>query len=383
MISKNSLFKLCALTVLSASCLLTACQKDMDLPIQHLVQSNESQAEFLRHLQPSNQNLTSWRALAPTVQKSLRYVKAKKQESYAIDRPDLRLTWGQLRVSLEELQSILPQLDAQPALFAQRFTWIPMTEGMKYTGYYEPVIKASRTYKPGYQALYKAPPELAKVRRQGRKFHSREAIDKDMVLAGRGLELAWAESQVDVFYLQIQGSGKLVFEDGSSMYVNYAGQNGHKYVSSGWVMKNLGLVEKGDIYEQRKWFAENPDKTFDILKQNPSYVFFRWGDEGAIGAMGTVVDPLLSLASDRKFIPLGSIVAFGVNMPHLLKGTAPMRGIAFPQDVGGAIKNNRFDVFMGGGPEATFVASHLDARGPAWVLVSKSALELSTKNIDY
>ncbi len=374
MLKKKSWIKLCALGLLSASVLLAGCQKEMQLPPTYPVQNNESQAEFLRHLKPSNQHLTSWRALAPSVQKSLRYVKAKKQEAYAIDRMELRLTWGQLRQSLEELERLLPALDANPALFAQHFTWLPMHEGMKYTGYYEPVIEASRTYKPGYQAIYKAPPELAKVRRQGRKFHSREAIDKDMVLAGRGLELAWAKSQVDVFYLQIQGSGKLVFEDGSSVYVNYAGQNGHKYVSSGRVMKDLGLVERGDIYEQRQWFAENPEETFDILKQNPSYVFFRFGNDGAIGAMGSVVEPYISLASDRKFIPLGSIVAYGVNIPSEASGTKPLRGIGLPQDVGGAIKQNRFDVFVGGGVEAIYVASHLDARGPAWVLVSKSAL---------
>ncbi len=374
---KKNISKIALLTGLCASCLLMGCQKEVPLTTWGTpVSTSESQATFLQHLEPSNQNLSSWRAMGPTVQKSLNYVKVKKQEALAIDRPGLRLTWGQLRQSLEELQKLLPQLDAQPNLFAQRFTWIPMYEGMKYTGYFEPVIKASRTYKPGYQPLYKAPPELSKIRQRGRKFHSREAIDGEKkALAGRGLELAWAQSQVDVFYLQIQGSGKLIFEDGSSVYVNYAGQNGHKYVSSGKVMKDLGLVEKGDIYEQRKWFAENPEKTFDILKENPSYVFFRFGDKGAIGAMGSVVDPLLSLATDRKFIPLGSIVAYGVNVPHILKGTAPLRGIAFPQDVGGAIKTNRFDIFMGGGTEAEFTASHLDAKGIAWVLVSKSVLE--------
>ncbi len=363
------------MVVLCALCMLLGCQKDMPIPVGAPAVSMESPETFLRHLTPSNQNLSSWAAMGPTVQKSLRYVKVKNQSAYAIDRPGLRLTWGQLRQSLEELQALLPQLDANPGLFMQRFRWIPMTEGMKYTGYYEPVLKASRTYKPGYQALYRKPPDLAKVRRSGRKYHSREAIDKDMVLAGRGLELAWAESQVDVFYLQIQGSGKLQFEDGSTAYVNYDGQNGHRYVSSGKVMKDRGLVVKGDIYEQKKWFAAHPEQTFDVLKENPSYVFFKFGDKGAIGAMGTVVDPMLSLASDRKYIPLGAIVAFGVNIPHLIKGTTPLRAIGFPQDVGGAIKQNRFDIFMGGGKVAEYTASHLDARGPAWVLVSNSVVK--------
>ncbi len=361
--------------MLCAVFMLLGCQKEISLPLGAPAVTMESPETFLQHLSPSNQNLPSWAAMAPTVQKSLRYVKVKNQSAFAINRPGLRLTWGQLRQTLEELQTLLPQLDANPALFAERFTWIPMTEGMKYTGYYEPLLKASRTYKPGYQALYSKPPELAKVRRSGRKYYSREAIDKEQVLAGRGLELAWAESQVDVFYLQIQGSGKLQFEDGSTAYVNYAAQNGHKYVSSGKVMKERGLVVNGDIYEQKRWFAANPEQTFDILKENPSYVFFRFGEEGAVGAMGTVVDPMLSLASDRKYIPLGSIVAFGVNIPDLLTGSKPLRAIGFPQDVGGAIKNNRFDIFMGGGKVAEYTASHLDAAGPAWVLVSKKVVQ--------
>ena len=87
--------------------------------------------------------------------------------------------------------------------------------------------------------------------------------------------------------------------------------------------------------------------------------------------MGQVVDDWLSLATDRKYIPLGAVVAYGVNAPDPDYGTIPLRGIGFAQDVGGAIKRNRIDIFCGGGERANYVASHLDAHGPAWVLVAR------------
>ncbi len=335
----------------------------------------EAPEEFLAKLTPNNQDLNSWQELDSTLQKTISYVKAKNQAAFAIRAPHLTLTWGQMLQTLMEFQALLPQLDAQPQLLLEHFSWVAAPQGIHFTGYYEPLLEASRTPQPGYHPIYKRPPELGSYRKKRRKYYSREAIDGKKVLANRGLEIAWAKSMVDVYYLQIQGSGKLQFEDGSTQYVNYAGQNGHKYVVSGKIMKERGLVIKGDVMEQRQWFKDNPDKTFDILKENPSYVFFRTGTEGAKGAMGRVLDPLRSLATDRKFIPLGALVAYGVNVPHVLLGTSPLRGLAFTQDVGGAIKGNRFDIFMGHGPVAEFRASHLQSHGIAWVLVSKKVLE--------
>ncbi len=369
---KKITYSLCH--ILSFLCLvfMVSCSKSVP-PIERKfsVSKQENANYFLSHLSPRNQKLSSWRALEPTLRKSLQYVNAKNAADIAVDRPGLRLTWGQMAYTLNSLQALLPRLDNNPNLFAEKFIWIPVHGGIKYSSYYEPLLKASRSYKPGYTPLYRKPPDLARYRKRGLKYHSRTAIDKEGVLAGRGLELAWVESFVDAYYLQIQGSGKLIFEDGSFAHVNYDGQNGHDYVSSGRVMSEKGLLKRGDVQEQREWFKNNPDRIWEIFKENPSYVFFRFGSKGATGAMGHVVDAWTSIATDRRFIPLGSIVAYGVNIPHKSKGTVPLRGIGFAQDVGGAIKGNRIDIFSGGGDEAEYVASHLDAAGPAWVLVSK------------
>lgn len=330
----------------------------------------ESPDFFVRNLVPQNQELSSWREMAPTVRKSLRYVNSKPQAAVAVDRPGLKVTWGDLSRTLQRLQDLLPRLDREPELFLSNFSWVEVPGGIKYSGYYEPAVRASRTRKPGYtQAIYGLPPDLKKVVARRGKYYDRRTIEEKQVLAGKGLELAWAADPVDVFFLEIQGSGRLIFDDGTQAYVNYAGQNGHKYKSSGRIMREKGLLRRGDIFEQREWLKNNSHRVREILNENPSYVFFRYGNRGPTGAMGHTVDDWLSLATDRTFIPLGSVVAYGVNIPDEKRGKIPLRGIGFAQDVGGAIKRNRIDVFCGGDERANYVASHLDAKGPAWVLL--------------
>lgn len=340
-----------------------------------LVNVSENKDLFVAKLDPKYQDLTSWKDMEPTLRKSMLYVNSKPQSGLAVSRPDLKVTWGELALTLRELQKILPALDDRPELLEEKFLWIPVAGGIAYSGYYEPRIRASRTRKKGYEhPIYMAPPELRRVRASGRLYHDRRTIETKKVLADRGLELAWAADPVDVFFLEIQGSGKLIFDDGSEAYVNYAGQNGHKYKSSGRIMREKGLLKRGDIFEQREWFRNNADRINEILHENPSFVFFKFGGRGPTGAMGHTVDDWLSLATDRKFIPLGSVVAYGVNIPDENHGTMPLRGIGFAQDVGGAIKKNRIDIFCGDSDRANYVASFLDARGPAWILLAKNAV---------
>lgn len=358
------------------SLLLSACaEKKTPEPVvieQPAVTINESVDFFVQNLSPGNQDLQSFRDIAPTISKSLAYVNNKPQKELAINRQDLKITWGDMARTLRKLQDILPRLDENPNLLAENFEWIQVPAGIDYSGYYEPRVAASRERKPGYEhAIYSVPHDMAAYKRKYGKYHTRRKIEGEQILAGKGLELAWAKDPVDVFFLEIQGSGRLVFDDGTEAYINYAGQNGHKYKSSGRIMREKGLLARGDIFEQREWLANNPDRVTEILYDNPSYVFFKFGGRGPTGAMGYTVDDWLSLATDRSYIPLGSIVAYGVNIPDQQKGNTALRGIGFAQDVGGAIKRNRIDIFCGGDDRANYVASHLDAKGPAWVLVAK------------
>ena len=311
----------------------------------------------------------SFRELGPSIDKSIQYVRHKPQKGITIDRPGLTVTWGEMYTTLLRLKKLLPNLDANPGLFSQQFRWVPVTQGINYSGYYSPVVQASKTPKKGYQhPIYRRPPDLSSHKG---KYYTRKEIEEDGKLANKGLELAWAKDPVDVFFLEIQGSGCLLLDDGSTVCINYDGQNGHKYKSSGRIMREKGLLKRGDIFEQRQWLKDHPDRVDEILHENPSFVFFKLEGSGPTGAMGFIVDDWKSLATDRHFIPLGSIVAYGVNIPDQKLGSRPLRGIGFAQDVGGAIKKNRIDIYCGSDQYANYVASFLDAKGPAWILLAK------------
>ena len=332
------------------------------------VSVKESPATFVANLNPAIQGMKSYRELAPSIKKSLRYLSSKKDSAYAVKRPGLKITWGAMKQTLRRLEALLPELDKDPSLFLKNFAWVPVRQHIQYSGYYSPVVKASKTRKKGYNhPIYRRPPDLG---RRGR-YYTRREIEAEKKLANKGLELAWAKDPVDVFFLEIQGSGCLLLEDGSQICINYDGQNGHKYKSSGRIMREKGLLKRGDIFEQRQWLKDHPDRVNEILHENPSFVFFKLEGTGPTGAMGQVVDGWKSLATDPHFIPLGSIVAYGVNRPDPKYTTFPHRGIGFAQDTGGAIKKNRIDVYCGEDAKANYVASFLDAKGPAWILVAK------------
>ncbi|MBR4742353.1 MAG: MltA domain-containing protein [Desulfovibrio sp.] len=362
------------LCVILLSILLQACASKEPTPYVYerpegaAVTVKESQATFIQSLHPRNQAMRSWMNLAPSIDKSLQYVSSKPEDRIAVDRKGLHMTFGDMKKTLLTLKNLLPKLDKDPSLFAEYFTWVPIENGINYSSYYSPVVRASKTPKKGYtHPIYRRPPDL----HDGERYYSRREIEAEKKLADRNLELAWAADPVDVFFLEIQGSGCLLMDNGERICINYDGKNGHKYISSGKIMGRRGLLKRGDIFEQRQWFKDHPDQVTEILHENPSFIFFKLGGKGPTGAMGYIVDAWKSLATDKRVIPLGSVVAYGVNIPDPKYGTIPLRGIGFAQDVGGAIKKNRIDIYAGEDERANYVASFLDAKGPAWVLKAK------------
>ena len=334
----------------------------------------ESARDFAVRLSPAAQDLKSWTELAPAIRKSESYCAGQPASALAVDRDGLRIAWSEMAETLRALRSMLPELDARPGLLLERFRWVPLPGGIKYTSYYEPTVKASRKRSPALghtEPLYMAPPGMdAYKAAHGGRYYSRREITEGRVLEGKGLELAWADP-VDVFYLQIQGSGRLVFGDGTETFVNYGGRNGHEYRSPRRIMADKGLLGRGDALEQQAWLRSHPERQKEIFSGNPSYVFFRFGTRGSVGTMGGTVEPWISLATDPDLIPLGAVVAFGVNVPGEGAESVPLRGIGLAQDTGGAIKGGRIDIFAGGTGRGRRVACLLDAAGPAWVLLKK------------
>jgi peptidoglycan lytic transglycosylase A len=271
------------------------------------------------------------------------------------------------------------------SFFRDRFDWVSVGGGKAFaTGYYEPEIAGSRVPQPGYVPIYRTPPDLTRCThvdgRVGRGridpltgqctlYFTRAEIE-DGALAGKGLELAWAADPIELFFLHIQGSGRVRFPDGSVMRIGYDNQNGREYVAIGRLLRERGILPPGGASMQAivAWMRANPEAGRALMRDNPSYIFFKpLTGPGPLGALNVPVTPRATVAADPMFVPLGAPVYLAVDRPDAY-------GLWVAQDTGGAIKGaNRFDTFWGAGPEATQIAGGMAANGIAYVLLPKGA----------
>ena len=280
----------------------------------------------------------------------------------------------------------LANFQSAAAFFRERFEWVRVGEGKAFaTGYYEPEIAGSRTTQPGYEVpIYRTPTDLTRCTKadgtngRGRidetgacvLYFTRAEIE-DGALAGKGLELAWAADPIDLFFLQIQGSGRLKLPDGSVMRIGYAEQNGRDYIAVGRLLRERGLLPPGgaNMKAITAWMRAQPDGGKSLMRENLSYIFFKeLIGPGPLGALGLPVTPRVTVAADPLFIPLGApvFVDFDRNEAD---------GLWVAQDTGGAIKGaNRFDTFWGAGAEAEHIAGGMSANGTALILLPKGSV---------
>jgi membrane-bound lytic murein transglycosylase A len=309
----------------------------------------------------------------------------RRQDPSGLTRPE---DWSAACAD-EEVVNDRSQEDEAQDFFKARFEVVQVGAGDAFvTGYYEPEIPGSRTRAPGYETpIYRKPPDLVEqdaatatasgTPRRGRlengiviPYYERSEIE-DGALANQGLEIAWAADPIDLFFLQIQGSGRLRLPDGGVMRIGYAGQNGRDYVGIGKLMKDRGLLEPGHTTMQDlvAWLREHPEDGRAIMRENKSYVFFQeLTGAGPLGALGVPVTPRGTVAADPKFVPLGAPVLLQLDRPEA-------SGLWVAQDTGGAIRGaNRFDTFWGAGEEAARIAGGMTGRGKAFLLVPKGTL---------
>jgi membrane-bound lytic murein transglycosylase A len=255
---------------------------------------------------------------------------------------------------------------AARAFLDRHFEPVSVGEGL-ITGYYEPVLRVSAIPAPGFTA-----PLLALT--QGAPDLDRAGIEA-AVARGEwpGEVLAWADP-VDAFFLQIQGSGRAVFPDGTVRRLGYAGKNGHPYVPIGRLLIESGAMAREDVSMPsiRAWLREAPPGAARALMDaNPSWVFFRWRDDlppenGPIGTLGSPLTPGRSVAVDRSHTPLG--FPLWIATRHPLTGKRLER-LVIAGDTGGAIRGPaRADLFWGWGDEAGAAAGLMRAQGQVWVL---------------
>ena len=300
---------------------------------------------------------------------------------------------GLTRVEDWQAACALPAQGTSPeallSWFRNSFELIQVGDGSAFvTGYFEPEIAGSRTRQPGYEyPIYRKPADLVEVDaataaaagtpRRGRMengvivpYADRAEIEAG-ALAGKGLEIAWAADPIDLFFLEIQGSGRLRLPDGGVMRIGYAGQNGREYVGIGKLMKDRGLLGPGQTTMQGivGWLRAHPEEGRAIMRENKSYIFFQeLTGAGPLGALGLPVTARRTVAADPKFVPLGAPVYLDLDRREA-------SGLWVAQDTGGAIKGaNRFDTFWGAGEEAARIAGGMQGKGRAWLLVPKGTL---------
>lgn len=268
----------------------------------------------------------------------------------------------------------------------------PSTDQGTLTGYFQPILKASRTQSAAFTVpVYKRPKELIVIENLG-NFHkslkgfriagtltnqtltpyfTRREIHQG-ALANRQLEIAYVQNPIDLFFMHIQGSGRLELEDGTILNLSYNGTNGYGYTAIGQEMVRQGFItpQEKTMAGVKAWLFENPDKAQDILCCNESYVFFQELPQtvGPVGAAHVILTPEATLAVDPDFIPLGSLV--WIDTPHPLNPTLRLQRLMIAQDVGGAIKGPlRGDFYWGIGDDAGKAAGAMQGQSTFHVLV--------------
>ena len=286
--------------------------------------------------------------------------------------------------------------DAARSFFENAFTPVEVSAGRvktgRFTGYYEPELSGSHSRHGKFQTpVYGRPEDLIDVdlgafrpELAGEKIAGRLEGNKLLPFAARaeivakGLPrvpvLFYADDAIALFFLQIQGSGRVVFEDGSHSRVAYAAQNGQPYTAIGKTLIARGVPKNGmSLQVIRAWLKAHPGEAQGVMNADASYVFFSLeplGDpqDGAKGAQGVPLSPLASLAVDPRLHGLGT--------PFFVAGPEPLGRLFIAQDIGGAIRGPiRGDVYFGNGAKAEAMAGTMNQMGRFYALLPKRVVE--------
>lgn len=268
-----------------------------------------------------------------------------------------------------------------------------------FTGYFEPILLGSLTKSDHYRyPVYGRPDDHISVDLglfssdlKGRKIIGRNTghtlvpyYDRKAIEAGLPCKvkpLAWVADRVGLFFLHIQGSGRIYLTDGRMLHVNYDTTNGQPYRSIGKLLIEQGKIkpEKMSMQAIRKYLNDHPDEVDDILNHNPSYVFLKAADDGPFGAIAVRLTAGRSIALDRRVFPLSGLAFIKTKAPIAdasgkIVEWIDLNRFVLAQDTGGAIRGpGRADLFWGSGPYAEISAGHMQHRGMLFLIVLRPA----------
>ncbi len=345
--------------------------------------------------------------LSDATRRSLEYYQ-KLAPDAAFTFGPLRVTAGEMVLTLQNFLLIVENTSLSPeekvAQIKDRFDLYRSVGSngsgkVLFTGYYEPVLSCRRQADETFKyPLYKRPDDIVEIdlsqfgenfgkdrlfgRLDGKKvipYYSRREIDEQRLLEGRGLEVLWCADALDVYTVQVQGSGKADLGNGEIVGVLYNGQNGRPYRSIGRYLIDSGAIPKEQMSMPaiREYLRAHEDRLFDILYQNPSYVFFRVENTPAVGSIGVPLSPLRSVATDARLFPKGALALVATEKPVIagngtIREWMPFTRFVLNQDTGGAIRGpGRVDLFWGQGTEAEVAAGHMQQDGKLYFLLLK------------
>ena len=253
------------------------------------------------------------------------------------------------------------------------------------TGYYEPELRGSLEKNDVYKyPVYETPSDLVIVDLSSiypdlRNYRLRGKLEGNRVVPyykrkdkqnSNSKVICYTDSKIDLFFLEIQGSGRVTLDDGSTIFVGYANQNGHKYRAIGRYLVEIGALKLEEVSLQsiRTWLDNNPERVDEVLNYNDSLVYFQERNKAASGSLGLELTPKRSIAVDRRYIPLGSMVYLNAKIDE-----KDVARVVMAQDTGGAIKGAiRADMFLGFGDKAMNTAGKLKSPLELWVILPKS-----------
>lgn len=268
-----------------------------------------------------------------------------------------------------------------------------------FTGYYEPIYEGSLTPDETHKyPIYRMPEDLIKVdlslfkkefkgkriiarieERRVLPYYSRQQIEEEKVLEGKGLEIAWLKDPMDIVFLHIQGSGRVRLPDGETISVGYHTPNGRPYRSIGGYMLEKGLMERKEMSMQgiRRYLSGNSEIMSEVLNHNPSYVFFERAENGPYGNIRVPLTPGRSIALDSRIFPKGALGFISSRKPIIssegeITDWTDFSRLVLNQDTGGAIRGaGRADIFWGSGRDAEIGAGHTKHEGKLYLLIKK------------
>ena len=306
---------------------------------------------------------------------------ARRPLTGKLDYGTRTVTVGEQMRALERVLSFLvdePTPDVLEAFLLDEFDLVKSIgrgDGtMLVTGYHEPIVDAAMTQSTEYRVPILAAPS------GGRSVYPTRAEIEAGRLAGTTRPLAWARNPIDVFFMEVEGSGTLRFADGREIRVGYAGTNGRPYRSIARLLIEEGHIEREAMSMRvlREWLEAHPHELSRVLHHNQSYVFFTRRSGPPVGSLGVPLTPGRSIATDPSVFPPGSLGFLLTERPRRDDTGeitwAPVSRFVLSQDVGGVIRGpGRVDVFWGRGPDAELAASEMKQEGELYVLVPRPA----------